>query len=112
MLTQSPNIHKVFKTNNNSNRSAGTLVTRIQDIHLAPSAAAEGSVNQSHTAAPLPAPEPRSEQQQEQQGHRYNQDPDSDIFTNSFGFKTQGSITRIAVASLRHRDAPIFSQAP
>ncbi|KAF9325484.1 hypothetical protein BGZ91_002392 [Linnemannia elongata] len=61
MSTPSPNTRKVFKTNNNNNRSAGTLATRTQDIRVAPSAAAEGSVNQSHTAAPLPAPEPRSE---------------------------------------------------
>ncbi|KAF9542682.1 hypothetical protein EC957_001737 [Mortierella hygrophila] len=61
MSTPSTNIPKAFKINCNNNHSVETLAIQIRNIQLAPSAAAEGSMNRSHTAAPSSAPEPRLE---------------------------------------------------
>ncbi|KAF9114561.1 hypothetical protein BGX30_006556, partial [Mortierella sp. GBA39] len=62
MSAPSTNTPNAFKTNsNNNNPPVETLAIQIQDIQLAPSAAAEGSMNQSHMAAPSSAAEPRLE---------------------------------------------------
>ncbi|KAG9061637.1 hypothetical protein KI688_007218 [Linnemannia hyalina] len=61
MSTPSTNTPKAFKINSSNNHPVELLAIRIQNIQLAPSATAEGPMNQSHTAAPSSAPEPRLE---------------------------------------------------